>query len=82
MYRFKNCNPIKLVCFIKFVVHKINSEMVKYRMVVLTEREKANVAKTDMVVGWMMLVGILDSRLPESSWLSTGEPSGAIAEGS
>jgi hypothetical protein len=30
--------------FLKFVVHKMNSEIVKSRMVVLTEREKADVA--------------------------------------
>jgi hypothetical protein len=44
MYRFKICNRIKLVYFLKFVVHEINSEMVKYRMIVLTKREE----KTDI----------------------------------
>jgi hypothetical protein len=29
---------IKLVYFLKFVVHKINSKMIKFEMVVLTER--------------------------------------------
>jgi hypothetical protein len=33
-------------CFLIFIVQKMNSKMVKYRMVVLTEREK-----TDMTVG-------------------------------
>jgi hypothetical protein len=38
MYRFKNCNRIKLVTFLKFVVHEMNFEMVKSRMMVLAER--------------------------------------------
>jgi hypothetical protein len=37
MYCSKNLNRIKLQCFLKFVVHELNSEMV-----VLPEREKAN----------------------------------------
>jgi hypothetical protein len=49
MYRFKICNKIKLVCFLNFVVHEINSEMV-----VLTGREKADMVDTDMIVGWML----------------------------
>jgi hypothetical protein len=40
MYHFKICNRIKLVCFLKFVVHKMNSKMVKSGIVVLTERER------------------------------------------
>jgi hypothetical protein len=48
MYRFKMCNRIKLVCFIKFIVQKMNSKMVTSEMVVLTERENANVAKADV----------------------------------
>jgi hypothetical protein len=39
-YRFKFCNRIKLVCFLKFIVHEINSKMVKSEMVVLIGREK------------------------------------------
>jgi hypothetical protein len=35
--------------FLKFVIHKINSKMVKSEMVVLTEREKV-----DVVVNWML----------------------------
>jgi hypothetical protein len=38
MHRFKICNRIKLVCFLKFVIHEINFEMIKSKMVVLTER--------------------------------------------
>jgi hypothetical protein len=35
--------------FLKFIVHKINSEMVKSGMVKLTEREN-----TDVAVDWML----------------------------
>jgi hypothetical protein len=42
MYHSKILNRIKLYCFLKFVVHKLNSEMVKSGMVVLTEREKTD----------------------------------------
>jgi hypothetical protein len=44
MYHFKICNRIKLVCFLKFVVHEMNSKMVKPGMMVLTGREKVDVA--------------------------------------
>jgi hypothetical protein len=37
-------------CFLKFVVHKINSKMVKSGMVVLTEREKPDVTDADVAV--------------------------------
>jgi hypothetical protein len=43
MYRSKILNRIKLDCFLKFVVHKLNSKMVKYRMVVLIGREKTDI---------------------------------------
>jgi hypothetical protein len=49
MYHIKICNRIKLYVFIKFIVHKINSEMIKSGMVVLTERENANVAEANAV---------------------------------
>jgi hypothetical protein len=42
------------ICFLKFVAHKMNSKMVKSRMMVLTEREKADVVDADMAVGWML----------------------------
>jgi hypothetical protein len=51
MYRSKILNRIKLDCFLKFVVHKLNSEMVKSEMMVLTEREKTNMADDDVIVG-------------------------------
>jgi hypothetical protein len=42
MYHSKILNLIKLDCFLKFVVHELNSEMVKSKMVVLIRREKAD----------------------------------------
>jgi hypothetical protein len=30
--------------FLKFIVHKINSKMVKFKMIMLTEREKTDVS--------------------------------------
>jgi hypothetical protein len=50
MYYFRICNRIKLVYFLKFVVHEINSEMVKSKMVVLTEREKTDVSDADIAM--------------------------------
>jgi hypothetical protein len=50
MYHFKICNQIKLVYFIEFVVHEINSEMVKSEMMVLTRREKADMTDAIVVV--------------------------------
>jgi hypothetical protein len=46
----------KFLCnyFLKFVVHKINSKMVKSWMVVLTEKEKADVDDTDVIVDLML----------------------------
>jgi hypothetical protein len=43
MYGSKILNRIKLDCFLKFVVHELNSKMVKSEMLLLTGREKANV---------------------------------------
>jgi hypothetical protein len=37
-------------CFLKIVVHKINSEMVKSGMVVLTRKEKADMTDVDVAV--------------------------------
>jgi hypothetical protein len=54
MYRFKICNLIKLVCFLKFVVYKINSEMIKYEMMALTGWEKTDVADTDVAMSCML----------------------------
>jgi hypothetical protein len=64
MYGSKILNRIKLYCFLKFVVHKLNSEMVKSGMVLLTEREKINVS-----VGWKLQSAagnIVDERERES----------------
>jgi hypothetical protein len=41
-------------CFLNFVVQKMNSKMVKFGMVVLTGREKSDVADANVVVGWML----------------------------
>jgi hypothetical protein len=41
------------IIFLKFVVHEINFEIVS-GIVVLTEREKADVTDADMVMGWML----------------------------
>jgi hypothetical protein len=49
MYHFKIYNRIKLVCFLNFVIHGMNS-----KMVVLTGRENANMVNADMTVGWML----------------------------
>jgi hypothetical protein len=51
MYRFKICNRIKLVCFLKFVIQEMNFEMVKSEIVMLIRREKVD---TDVVVDWML----------------------------
>jgi hypothetical protein len=51
MYHFKICNQIKLVCFLKFIIHEINSKMVKTKMVVLTEREKDD---ANVTMSWML----------------------------
>jgi hypothetical protein len=50
MYCFKILNQIKLDYFLKFVAHKLNSKMVKSRMVMLTERENIDVIDADVTV--------------------------------
>jgi hypothetical protein len=52
---FKICNRIKLLCFHKFIVHKLNSKMVNSGIMMLTERKKTDMTDADMVVGWMLL---------------------------
>jgi hypothetical protein len=39
MYGFKILNQINLDYFLKFIVHELNSEIVKSVMMVLTERK-------------------------------------------
>jgi hypothetical protein len=51
---FKICNRIKLVYFLKFVVHKINSKMVKSKIVLLTRKEKTDVADADVTMDWIL----------------------------
>jgi hypothetical protein len=36
--------------FLKFVIHKINFEIVKFKMILLTEKEKTDVVNADMTV--------------------------------
>jgi hypothetical protein len=43
MYRFKICNRINLDCFLKFIVHELNSEIILFEMVMLTVSEKVDV---------------------------------------
>jgi hypothetical protein len=52
MYHILNFYAI--IIFLKFIVHKMNFKIVKYGMVVLTRREKADVTNTDVFVGWML----------------------------
>jgi hypothetical protein len=42
------------IIFFKFVVHEMNSKMIKSRMVVLNRREKTDVADADVPVSWML----------------------------
>jgi hypothetical protein len=42
------------ICFLKFIVHTTNYEMVKSEMVMLTVRKKADVTNTNVVMGWML----------------------------
>jgi hypothetical protein len=51
MYYISSCNPIY---FLKFVIHKINFEMVNSEMVVLTEREKTDISDVAVTMGWML----------------------------
>jgi hypothetical protein len=46
----------KFLCnyFLKFVVHEINSKMVKSGTMVLTRRVNANLTDADVVMGWML----------------------------
>jgi hypothetical protein len=42
MYHSKILNRINLDYLLKFIVHELNSEMIKSEIVVLTEREKTD----------------------------------------
>jgi hypothetical protein len=48
---FKNFNQIKLVYFFKFVGHKINSKMINFRMMVLTEKKNTDMTNADVSLG-------------------------------
>jgi hypothetical protein len=54
MYHFNICNQIKMVCFLKFIVCKMNSKMVKSKMVVLTMRENVDMTDADVTVVLML----------------------------
>jgi hypothetical protein len=43
-----------LICFLKFIVHEINSEIVKSGMVVQTERWNTDMTNTDVAVSWVL----------------------------
>jgi hypothetical protein len=47
---FQILNRIKLYCFLKFVVYKLNSEIFKSKIVVLTKREMTVVTDIDVFV--------------------------------
>jgi hypothetical protein len=47
---FKICNKIQLIYFIKFVVHKMNSEMIKSVIVMLIEKENVDVTNTNIAI--------------------------------
>ena len=69
MYRSKILNRIKLDCFLKFIVHELNSEMVKSGMVLLTGRERVDVADADVAMGWKLQAAagtVVDERERES----------------
>jgi hypothetical protein len=47
MYCIYSCNPIY---FIKFIVRKINSKMIKFRMMKLIMREKIDMTDIDVAM--------------------------------
>jgi hypothetical protein len=47
---FQILNRIKLYCFLKFIVYKLNSEIFKSEMVMLTKREMTVVTDIDVFV--------------------------------
>jgi hypothetical protein len=47
MYRIIN---LYVIIFLKFIIHKINSEIIKYGIVVLIGREKTNISEVDMIM--------------------------------
>jgi hypothetical protein len=50
MYCFKILNLIKLDYFLKFIVHELNYEMINSEMMMLTDKEKIDVADTDVIM--------------------------------
>jgi hypothetical protein len=51
MYHFKILNQIKLDYFLKFVVHELNSKIVKSKIIILTVRENIDMTDAYMTVG-------------------------------
>jgi hypothetical protein len=51
MYHFKILNQIKLDYFLKFVVHELNSKIVKSKIMILTVRENIDMTDAYMTVG-------------------------------
>jgi hypothetical protein len=51
MYRYKILNQIKLDYFLKYIVHELNYEMVKSKMMVLAGRENTDITNADVTMG-------------------------------
>jgi hypothetical protein len=54
MYRSKILNRIMLNYFLKLIIYELNSEMVKSKIVLLIEKEKADVADANVVMGYIL----------------------------
>jgi hypothetical protein len=48
MYHSKNLNRINLDCFLKFVIHDLNSEMFEAGMMMLTQIEMTDMTDADV----------------------------------
>jgi hypothetical protein len=51
MYHFKILNQIKLDYFFKFVVHKLNSKIVKSKIMILAIRKNIDMTDAYMTIG-------------------------------
>jgi hypothetical protein len=54
MYRSKILNRIMLNYFLKLIIYELNSEMVKSKIVLLIEKEKADVADANVVMRYIL----------------------------
>jgi hypothetical protein len=71
MYYSKILNLIKLDYFLKFIVHELNYEMVKSEMMMLTDKEKIDVADTDVIIDWKLqhvVKPVVDEREKKLIW--------------